>query len=105
VLYLDGPDLRGRPIEDRKMLLGDVVGARRLRAHVYVDHDLQDRLRAIRGGTADRRRRDRIEAWPVGFISLAMPGMGQEEGVRDLERVICTCVECLERLPPGRETD
>src|SRR5438477_2774903 len=38
LLHLDGHDLRRCPIEDRKMLLRDVIGAARCERIVYVDH-------------------------------------------------------------------
>jgi bifunctional non-homologous end joining protein LigD len=40
LLHLDGHDLRRCPIEDRKMLLRDVIGAARCERIVYVDHVL-----------------------------------------------------------------
>jgi bifunctional non-homologous end joining protein LigD len=40
LLHLDGHDLRRCPIEDRKMLLRDVIGAARCEWIVYVDHVL-----------------------------------------------------------------
>jgi len=40
LLHLDGHDLRRCPIEDRKMLLRDVIGADRCERIVYVDHVL-----------------------------------------------------------------
>jgi bifunctional non-homologous end joining protein LigD len=38
LLHLDGHDLRRCPIEDRKMLLRDVLGSARFERIVYVDH-------------------------------------------------------------------
>jgi bifunctional non-homologous end joining protein LigD len=40
LLHLDGHDLRRCPIEDRKMLLRDVIGTARCERIVYVDHVL-----------------------------------------------------------------
>src|SRR5437762_11010291 len=40
LLHLDGQDLRRCPIEDRKMLLRDVIGTARCERIVYVDHVL-----------------------------------------------------------------
>jgi bifunctional non-homologous end joining protein LigD len=40
LLHLDGQDLRRCPIEDRKMLLRDVIGTARCERVVYVDHVL-----------------------------------------------------------------
>jgi bifunctional non-homologous end joining protein LigD len=40
LLHLDGHDLRRCPIEDRKMLLRDVIGAANCERIVYVDHVL-----------------------------------------------------------------
>jgi bifunctional non-homologous end joining protein LigD len=40
LLHLDGHDLRRCPIEDRKRLLRDVIGAARCERIVYVDHGL-----------------------------------------------------------------
>ena len=40
LLHLDGQDLRRCPIEDRKILLRDVIGAARCERVVYVDHVL-----------------------------------------------------------------
>ena len=40
LLHLDGHDLRRCPIEDRKMLLRDVIGTARCERTVYVDHVL-----------------------------------------------------------------
>jgi bifunctional non-homologous end joining protein LigD len=40
LLHLDGHDLRRCPIEDRKMLLRDVIGAASCERIVYVDHVL-----------------------------------------------------------------
>jgi bifunctional non-homologous end joining protein LigD len=40
LLHLDGHDLRRCPIEDRKALLRDVIGAARCERVVYVDHVL-----------------------------------------------------------------
>ena len=40
LLHLDGHDLRRCPIEDRKMLLRDVIGSAQCERIVYVDHVL-----------------------------------------------------------------
>ena len=51
LLHLDGHDLRRCPIEDRKMLLRDVIGAARCERLVYVDHVLgsgRELLEAVR---------------------------------------------------------
>ena len=51
LLHLDGHDLRRCPIEDRKVLLRDVIGAARCERIVYVDHVLgigRELLEAVR---------------------------------------------------------
>ena len=51
LLHLDGHDLRRCPIEDRKMLLRDVIGAARCARILYVDHVLgsgRELLEAVR---------------------------------------------------------
>jgi bifunctional non-homologous end joining protein LigD len=40
LLHLDGHDLRSCPIEDRKMLLRDVIGAAQCERILYSDHIL-----------------------------------------------------------------
>jgi len=63
LLHLDGHCLRRCPIEDRKMLLRDVIGAAHCERIVYVDHvlgigqELFDAVRQIRAeGIVSKRR-------------------------------------------------
>jgi bifunctional non-homologous end joining protein LigD len=63
LLHLDGHDLRRCPIEDRKMLLRDVIGTASCERIVYVDHvlgigkELFEAVRQIRGeGIVSKRR-------------------------------------------------
>jgi bifunctional non-homologous end joining protein LigD len=63
LLHLDGHDLRPCPIEDRKMLLRDVIGAASCERIVYVDHvlgigkELFEAVRQIAGeGIVSKRR-------------------------------------------------